>query len=66
MSQNLYKFREGLSRKKLSKSWHCQEGGGESDPCQDYFGGFDTVHRGQPKVIMDPQKGIFFPQKVTI
>ena len=29
---------------------------GGSDPCQDLFGGFDIVYRGQPKVIMDPQK----------
>ena len=30
--------------------------GGVSDPCQDLFDGFDIVHRGQPKVVMDPQK----------
>ena len=30
--------------------------GGGSDPCQDVSGGFDNVYKGQPKVIMDPQK----------
>ena len=30
--------------------------GGSADTCQDYFGGFDTVHRGQLNVIKDPQK----------
>ena len=29
-------------------------GEGGSDPCQDFFGGFDLVHRGQLKVMMDP------------
>ena len=33
-----------------------KKGGGGSDPCQDWFGGFDIVYRGQPKVVMDPQK----------
>ena len=36
----------------LPKRW----GGGGSDPCQDFFGGFDIVYRGQPKVVMEPQK----------
>ena len=36
-------------------------GGGGSDPCQDFFGGTDIVYRGQPKVIIDPQKWSLFP-----
>ena len=30
-----------------------KKGVGGSDPCQDFFGEFNIVHRGQPKVIMD-------------
>ena len=28
-----------------------EKGEGGSDPCQDFFGGFDTVHRVLPRVI---------------
>ena len=31
-----------------------KKGEGGSDPCQEFVGGFDIVHGGQLKVIMDP------------
>ena len=34
-------LQNGLPQKYLSKSWHCQKGGGESDPSQEFFGAFD-------------------------
>ena len=33
-----------------------KKGGGGSDPCQHFFGGFNIVHRGQLKVIIDPEE----------
>ena len=42
-----------------------KKGEGGSDPCKDFFGGFDIAHRGH-RVIMDPPYGIIFSQKVTM
>ena len=48
-------LREGWQKQALPKSWNCQKKGG-SDPCQDFSGEFEKVYKGQPTVIMDPQK----------
>ena len=38
----------------LIKSFLVVKGGGGSDSCRDFSGGFDKVQKGQPKVIIDP------------
>lgn len=43
-----------LQEQELSKSWHCQKGGG-SNLCRDFFVGFYIVYKGQPKVTMNPK-----------
>ena len=56
-------IREGLLWQYLSKSWHCQKGGGFLSMPR-FFGRFYTeVYRGQSKVINNPQKIINFPPK---
>ena len=57
--------REQLQYLSLSKSWHCQRGGGGSDPCQDFSGWFDIANRCQPKVIMALPKWqlLLYPSK---
>ena len=45
----------GYPYKKLLKNpGTAKKGEGGSDPCQDFFGGFDIVHTGQLEVIIDP------------
>ena len=44
----------GYRTKRSQNPGIAKKGEGGSDPCQDFFGGFDIVHRGQLKVIMDP------------
>ena len=36
---------------------------GDYQGCQDLFGGFDMIYRGQPKVKMDPPKHNDFSQE---
>ena len=43
-----------------------KKGEGGSDPCKDFFGGFDVVFRGQHKGKMDPQKVKTFHNKVNV
>ena len=51
--RNRFRQNLGIAKKK----------GGGSKLCQDIFGGFDIVYRGQPKVMMDPPKRKLFPNK---
>ena len=49
-------IREVLEKQAPLKILALPKRGGWSDPCQDFFGGFDILYRGQPKGIIDPQK----------